>query len=142
VVHGIAIWVWHVPVLFDAAVASTGLHRLQHLSFLATGLLFWWAMLRGRDYGVACAHVFATMFHMSLLGALITLSSRLWYVPNGGAALAFGLSPIEDQQLGGLIMWIPAGTVYAGAGLVLAGRWIARANTATILEDAHELARR
>jgi putative membrane protein len=81
-----AIWLWHVPAFFAAAVASTGLHRLQHFELPQHGVVVLVGMLRGRDYGVASAHVFATMFRMSLLGALITLSSRLWYVPDGGAA--------------------------------------------------------
>ena len=53
VIHGVAIWVWHIPPLFDAAVTDAGLHRLQHVSFLMTGLLFWWALVRRRNAGVA-----------------------------------------------------------------------------------------
>src|SRR4051812_42855611 len=61
--HGIAIWAWHVPVLFDAAVDQVALHRLQHLSFFGTAVLFWWAVLWRSDAGAAAWHVVITMLH-------------------------------------------------------------------------------
>jgi putative membrane protein len=126
ILHGVAIWIWHVPVLFDATIQSETMHRLQHISFLVTALFFWWALFRRarRDYGVGAIHVAITMVHTSILGALITLSPRLLYVLQTRDAPAFGLTPLEDQQLGGLIMWVPAGTLYAIIALVLAGLWI------------------
>jgi putative membrane protein len=72
------------------------------------------------------------MMHTGALGAMFTMSEKIWYPIYGSKALAFGLSALEDQQLGGLIMWIPGGLAYVAAGLVLCGRWLARApqNTA------------
>jgi cytochrome c oxidase assembly factor CtaG len=64
------------------------------------------------------------MVHTSILGALIALSPRLLFVVQTRDAPAFGLTPLEDQQLGGLIMWVPAGTLYAAVALVLVGLWI------------------
>ncbi len=125
ILHGIAIWVWHVPVLFDAAVTDPSLHRLQHLSFLATAVAFWWSVLWRSDRGVAAWHVFLTMLHTSVLGALMTFSPRLLYVAQTRTAEAWGLTPLEDQQLAGVVMWIPAGTIYAGAALALFALWIA-----------------
>jgi putative membrane protein len=124
--HGAAIWVWHWPPLLDGTVEDVALHRLQHLSFLVTALLFWWSLLRRADPGAAVFHLFATMIHMAVLGALIALAPRVLYpVQTAGAALC-GLSPLEDQQLAGLIMWVPAGTVYAGAALAFVATWIRR----------------
>lgn len=123
--HGIAIWAWHAPVLFDAAVTNIAVHRLQHLSFFATALLFWWSVLWRSDRGVAAWHLFITMLHTSILGALMALAPHLLYTSRGGAAEAWGLTPLEDQQLSGLVMWIPAGTIYAGAALTLVAVWIA-----------------
>ena len=122
--HGLAIWVWHVPRLFDAAVASSTLHRLQHLSFLGTALLFWWAMLRRSPRGAAVWHLFVTMTHTGILGALMALAPRVLYRLQTENAPMFGLTPLEDQQLAGVIMWIPAGTVYAGAAIALAALWL------------------
>jgi putative membrane protein len=126
--HAIAIWAWHIPSLFEAAVANTGIHILQHASFFATALLFWWSVsargARGRD-GVALASIFTTMLHTSALGALLTFAPSPWYAPYAAGG-ALGLSPLEDQQLGGLVMWVPGGFAYVVAGLALAWRWLRR----------------
>ncbi|MBS0644140.1 MAG: cytochrome c oxidase assembly protein [Acetobacteraceae bacterium] len=124
ILHGVAIWAWHAPVLFDAAVASVAMHRLQHVSFLLTALAFWWALLRRCDRGVAVLHLFATMVHTTLLGALLVVAPRVLYLRQTQDSAAWGLSPLHDQQLAGLVMWVPAGTVYAGAALALAALWI------------------
>jgi cytochrome c oxidase assembly factor CtaG len=121
ILHGIAIWGWHVPAVFDAAVANEGLHRLQHLSFLGTAVLFWWAMLWRSDRGLAAWHLFATMMHTAILGALMALAPRPLYALHPGP---WSLTPLEDQQLAGLLMWIPAGIVYAGAALAMTALWI------------------
>ena len=130
--HGIAIWAWHMPSVFEAALADPWLHWLEHASFLATAALFWWAMLgrpaRVHGYGLSVACVFITLLHSSFLGTLLTLSPRLWYAPAPGAA-AWGLSAMEDQQLAGLIMWIPGGALYTLAALALAGLWISRSSS-------------
>jgi putative membrane protein len=122
--HGAAIWLWHAPRLFEAAVQSEGLHRLQHLTFLVSALAFWWALFRRAEFGAAVLHLFATMIHMTVLGALITLAGRVLYAHQTGFAENWGLTPLEDQQLAGLIMWVPAGTVYAAAALAFAALWI------------------
>jgi putative membrane protein len=135
ILHGIAIWIWHAPVLFDAAVTNVAVHRLQHLSFLLTALLFWWAMIRRCDYGAAAGHLFVTMLHTSVLGALMALAPRVLYRAQTVDALQWGLTPLEDQQLAGVVMWVPAGTVYAGAILAFAALWIRQSSRAA----AHEL---
>jgi cytochrome c oxidase assembly factor CtaG len=124
IIHGIAIWAWHVPVLFDAAVTNTALHRLQHVSFLATAILFWWAIVWRSDHGAAAWHLFLTMVHTSILGALMALAPRVLYIAQTQTAMAWGLMPLEDQQLAGMIMWVPAGTVYAAAAMTMLALWI------------------
>lgn len=128
--HFAALWMWHVPSSFQAALADNGIHALQHASFLVSALLFWWAVL-GRQggrhaRGAAIAYLFTTMIHTGVLGALLTLSSTVWYPIYGNRAQAFGLSPLDDQQLGGLIMWVPGGLVYMAAALALCLRWMAQ----------------
>jgi cytochrome c oxidase assembly factor CtaG len=124
--HGIAIWVWHIPALLDATIESELMHRLQHASFLVTALFFWWAIIRRpvKDYGLGAAHVFATMVHTGLLGALLTLAPRVFYPLQTLHAPEFGLTPLEDQQLAGLFMWVPGGAIYLAAGIWLIGRWL------------------
>lgn len=120
-IHGVVLWAWHVPVLYQATLESETVHGLQHTSFLISALLFWWALLDGRygriGYGAAVLYVFTTAVHSGILGALFTFSTHLWYPAYQGRTLSWGLTAIQDQQLGGLIMWIPAGTVFVAFGL-------------------------
>ena len=131
VLHGIAIWAWHAPPLFDAAVVNVTVHRLQHLSFFVTAVLFWWSVFRRSDSGAGAWHLFITMLHTSALGALMALAPRVLYQAQTASALAFGLTPLQDQQLAGLIMWVPAGTIYAGTALALMAIWIASSSQDT-----------
>jgi putative membrane protein len=123
--HALAIWAWHAPVLFDAAIDNVAMHRFQHLSFFLTAVLFWWSVLWRSDRGVAAWHLFITMLHTGALGALMALAPRVLYVMQTRTAHDWGLTPLEDQQLAGLMMWVPAGTIYAGAALIMMARWIA-----------------
>ncbi|MGN6512298.1 MAG: cytochrome c oxidase assembly protein [Lysobacteraceae bacterium] len=127
--QAIALWAWHAPRLFDLALAHDGWHVLQHLSFLCTALLFWWAMLCGRGerrLGLAIGCLFFTATISGALGALMAFSASPWYAGYAASGLdAFGLTPAEDQQLAGLLMWVPGGMVHAGAGLVLLARRLA-----------------
>lgn len=125
--HFIALWGWHVPPLFEATLTSDFAHGLQHTSFLATALLFWWALLAGHGRGrpaVAVFYLFTTVIHTGVLGALLTFSERLWYPLYDPLTRPWGLSPLEDQQLGGLIMWIPASASYIAAGLALLAAYL------------------
>jgi putative membrane protein len=124
IVHGVAIWAWHLPVLFDAAVTNTGLHSLQHLTFFVTAILFWWAIVWHSDYGSSAWHLFVTMVHTSILGALMALAPRILYLAQTQTEISWGLTPLEDQQLAGMIMWVPAGTIYAGAAMTMLALWI------------------
>jgi putative membrane protein len=127
-VHALALWVWHIPALFQATLASDFIHTLQHLSFLGSALLFWWALIHGRrglmGYGAAVLYMFTTSVHSGVLGALITFARSSWYPVYADSTASWGLTPLEDQQLGGLIMWIPAAVVYIIAGLALMVGWM------------------
>jgi cytochrome c oxidase assembly factor CtaG len=134
--HGIAIWAWHAPILFDAAVTNVVLHRLQHLSFLLTAIVFWWSVLRNDNAGLAAWHLFVTMLHTSILGALMALAPHVLYQAQTATSSAWGLTPLEDQQLAGIIMWVPAGTIYAGAALALLTIWIRQSGATGRNRDA------
>jgi len=127
-IHAVAIWLWHAPPLFEATLRSDLVHTLQHTSFLGTGLLFWWALLRGRGGGIgrpaAVLYLFTTSVHTTVLGALLTFSSRPWYPLYAPGTAAWGLTPAEDQQLAGLIMWVPANLSYLIATLAILGAWL------------------
>lgn len=130
--NGLALWVWHAPPLYALALQNAGVHRLQHVSFFTTSLLFWWVLLHGRGQGrsvrlrdgIAIVCLFVTVLHSGVLGALLTLSTRIWFPGQGALAGEFGLSPLEDQQLAGILMWVPMGLLYTGEALFFAYRWL------------------
>jgi putative membrane protein len=143
-VHAVALWMWHVPALFQATLRSNLVHTLQHLSFLVSALFFWWALVHGRQgwmgYGAAVLYVFTTAMHSGILGALLTFTSTVWYPAYSGTTSSWGLSPIEDQQLGGLIMWVPAGVLYLIAGLALFAGWLRESERRVLQEEKAALA--
>jgi putative membrane protein len=132
VVHAVALWTWHIPLLFEAVQRNEAVHTAQHLSFLLSALLFWWALIHGPQgamgYGAAVLYLFTTSIHSGVLGALLTVAGSIWYPSYAGLTTSWGLTPLEDQQLGGLIMWIPAGLVYLIAGLALFTGWLREAD--------------
>jgi len=127
-----AMWAWHAPPLFNRALAHPGWHIAQHLSFLITALIFWWAMLQTPNRGVAALCLFVTSIFGGALGALMALASSPWYPAYAAMGMMpFGLTPTEDQQLAGLIMWVPGGLVHAGGALLLLGAYLRQDRTAT-----------
>jgi putative membrane protein len=132
VLHALALWLWHIPRWFDAALRSEALHTLQHLSFFLTALLFWWSVLgtvARRRSGTALLSIFTTMVHTGALGAILTLSHSAWYAAYAATTYPFGLTPLQDQQLGGVVMWVPAGFVYIICGLLIATQAMGSAGT-------------
>lgn len=127
VLYGLALWIWHMPRLYEAALAHEGVHAMQHLCFFGTSALFWWGLVHGRlgrsGYGAAVIYVFVTAVHGAVLGALLTVSSRVWYAPylQGHSA---GFTSLEDQQLAGLVMWVPAGLAFTAGALLLLAAWL------------------
>jgi cytochrome c oxidase assembly factor CtaG len=126
-IHATALWVWHTPRLFEATLRNDWVHSAQHLSFLGSALLFWWSLFYAHGkalYGASVLYVFTTAVHTSILGALLTFASTVWYPAYLTTTSTWGLTAIEDQQTGGLIMWIPAGLAYVVAGLALFAGWL------------------
>ena len=126
--HALALWIWHLPVLYEAALASDAVHAAQHVCFFGTAALFWWGLAHGRygrlGYGAAVVYVFATGVHSGVLGALLTFSPRVWYPAYAATSRAWGLTPLEDQQLAGLVMWVPAGVIFLVVGLAFFAAWL------------------
>ena len=134
-VHGVTVWVWHVPALYQAAVLSEGIHGFQHVTFVGSAALFWWGLVYGRygraGYGAAVLYVFSTLVHTGVLGALFTLSRTPFYPVYVQRASAANVDPVADQQLAGLVMWIPAGVVLTCLGLALFTAWLAASERRT-----------
>ncbi len=118
--HVAALWLWHVPTFYDAALRRESVHVAEHASFFLTALLFWYPIAdahprRRFGVGVATLYLFAAALQCTMLGALITMARHAWYFGHYATTAAWGLTPLEDQQLAGLVMWIPAGLVYVVA---------------------------
>lgn len=123
-VHVGTMWLWHLPAATSATLASEPLHRTMLASVLLAGLWFWSAVLhrlRTRDGGAAGALVslVTAMMLMGFLGALLTFSQRLLVPAYTDRALLAGLDALRDQQLAGLLMWVPGGLPYLFVGMYL-----------------------
>jgi putative membrane protein len=128
IVQAAALWLWHVPSWYQAALRHDGVHALQHLCFVLSASLFWWAMLNGRygraGYGLGVLYVFLTAIHSSALGALFAVAPDVWYRDYLQQAQAWKVDALADQQLAGLLMWIPAGVIFIVFGLALFAAWL------------------
>jgi putative membrane protein len=112
--HAVALWLWHLPPLYDVALARPVVHAVAHATLLGTAVYLWWSVGHGRARVVGALWLFVTAVHAGALGALLALSPRPWF---RGTELA-------DQQLAGLLMWVPAGGVLTAIALALLGGWL------------------
>ena len=130
--HALAIWTWHAPGAYTLALRNPAMHALEHLSFLGTGCLLWWSILfprqsRSSAYALGILLLFVTMMQSGALGALITLSGRVWYPLQAAGAAEWGFTPLQDQQVAGLIMWVVGGLIYIAEMSVLFIVWMEHA---------------
>jgi putative membrane protein len=131
VVNVALLWFWHLPAAYGWALDHETAHAVEHASFLAMSVLFWWVLFRPAgpriDRGAGILFVFTMGLQMSALGAILTFAGSAWYPGHAPWTAAWGLTPLEDQQLAGLIMWLPAGLVYLSVAAVLFIQWLERA---------------
>jgi len=124
VLNAAAMWIWHFPGFYQAALRSEFVHAVEHGCFFGTAFLFWRTIIpagkSGRmSYGAGVLYIFATGMQSGVLGALLTFAPTLWYPAYAASAAPWGFTPLEDQQLAGLIMWVPAGLVYIHVAVFL-----------------------
>lgn len=131
--HAAAIWTWHMPRLYQASLHYEWVHFLEHSTFFLTAFLFWQVFAdltkslgagRSANFGIGIFCVFVIALVNGLLGVLISFSPYVWYPVYIHETTFFGLTALEDQQLAGAIMWVPAGVVYLGSALSVLGRWL------------------
>lgn len=114
--HALIFWFWHTPDAYGAALSSDAAYWAMQLTLLGSAMGFWTA-LRQSSAPLAIGLLLAMMVQMGLLGALITFAGVPLYAPHYASTLAWGLTPLADQQLGGIVMWAPAAGLYLGAAL-------------------------
>lgn len=127
--HVTTVWTWHSAVAYDATLRNPSAHVLEHVTFVATGVLFWRTVLGGRGAGretrgLGVLLVFGMAMQSVLLSALLTFARTPWYAGYSTTTAPWGLAPLEDQQLAGVLMWIPGGVVYVVVALTLLASWI------------------
>ncbi|MBI4236594.1 MAG: cytochrome c oxidase assembly protein [Chloroflexi bacterium] len=111
-------WAWHLPGLYDAALQNEAVHIVQHVSFLLTAVLFWWNIIdpvpfRGRlSYPGRFVYLILAVVQATPLAAGITFASTPWYRAYAQSPRLWGVDPLADQALGGLIMWVGGWTIY------------------------------
>lgn len=124
----LALWAWHLPSLYQSAVADDRWHVLEHSSFVSASLLFWMHVIGRRrhrlDFGPAILLVFVSGLQSAALSVVLIFSGRALYPIHARSARAWGLTPLEDQQLAGAIMWTPVGLVFLVTIVVLLARWL------------------
>jgi cytochrome c oxidase assembly factor CtaG len=127
--HSAVLWLWHMPALYEAALASPALHALEHACLLGTGLLFWWAILGARRRSAAGALALLIMaIQSSLLSALLLAARQPWYPSYAQSSPAWGTTALEDQQLAALIMMLPCDLAYLAAALWISAAWLTDRN--------------
>ena len=131
VLFAVALWIWHLPVAYQTAMVDPLVHDAQHLSFFTAACFFWRVLLdplrRHRLHPLAAvAALFTTSLHATLLGVFMALSPAIWYEVYASRTAGWGLTPLEDQQLAGLIMWMPACLIYPAVAAVVIGTWLTR----------------
>jgi putative membrane protein len=116
--YAFVLWIWHLPVFYEAALRNRWIHEFQHVTFFVASCLFWRVLVdpvsrlsMNRAAGVI--YLFTTSLHATLLGVFMALAPTPWYADYVGRTEAFRLTALQDQQLAGLIMWMPACAIYA-----------------------------
>jgi cytochrome c oxidase assembly factor CtaG len=138
------IWLWHMPALYQLALQHEGVHLLEHLCFLGTGLLFWWVVIEPLPgptrvhHGLRLLYAWAAVLPNTALGALFVFAGTPWYRFYAVQPRLFGTSVMDDQRLGGLIMWLPGDMMYVTAAALLFFAMLARDERDQAMEERAE----
>ncbi len=130
IVFNFNLWLWHVPALYEGALRDENIHVIQHLLFIATGTLMWLPILhavpphRPMGYLAKIGYLFFGMLSSSILGAIFTFAGDVIFKFYGNIPVNFGLTPLDDQQLAGSIMWVPGGGIFLAALLITFAAWL------------------
>jgi putative membrane protein len=137
VIFNLVIAVWHLPPFYNAAMANHNLHILEHLMFMAAAVLMWWPLLSQLPefprlaYPGQMLYSFLMSIPMSIVAIYIAMSDHVLYPAYSAAPRILPISPLEDQLLGALIMWIPGGIIFYIIMTVVFFKWNARGEDST-----------
>lgn len=122
------LWLWHIPLLYVSALEHPLIHQLEHATFLVTALIFWFGVFNppqraGWGYGRSALLLALTMLQGTFLSVLLIFSGQAWYAPYNATATQWGLTALEDQQIAGVVMWLPGGTLCTTLAVVCFFKW-------------------
>jgi putative membrane protein len=129
VIFNVVLAFWHLPPLYNLALANHGIHILQHLMFIAASVLMWWPLmsplpeLPRAAYPAQMLYCFLMVIPMSIISIYIAMADTLLYPAYAAAPRILGITPMQDQQYGGLIMWIPGGVFFYAVMTVVFFKW-------------------
>ena len=144
-VYAVALIGWHLPGPYEVALEQHAWHVVEHLVLIATATLAWWPVLSPSTllprlhYGTQILYLFAFGIPMTVVAAMITGSEAVLYPFYADAPRLFGLTPLADQRLGGLIMWVPAGMIPLLAFTIVFFRWVAAEAEESEEHSEHQL---
>jgi putative membrane protein len=128
-IFNVVLAAWHLPVLYNAAMANHDIHILQHLMFLVASVLMWWPVLSPMpelprlSYPLQMLYLFLMSIPMQIISIYVTYADQILYPAYAAAPRIWSLSPMEDQLVGGLIMWIPGGLYFFAVISVIFFKW-------------------
>lgn len=135
------IWMWHIPAFYQRTLQNQGVHLLEHLCFLTTGLLFWWVIVEPLPgpprlhHGMRLLYAWSAVLPNTALGALFAFSNTPWYPFYADEPRLWGFSIMDDQRLAGIIMWLPGDMMYVTASALLFFAMLAREERLTAQND-------
>jgi putative membrane protein len=141
----VTLWFWHLPAPYRWAAGNEGVHTLEHFLLFATSLMFWSVVIepygrRHSAYGLCILFVAAFSVQMGMLGAILTFASHPLYIADATTLLPWGFTPLEDQQLAGVVMWVPVGLVHLSTLAILFLAWLRHAERRATASVARLLA--
>ncbi len=131
VIFNLVIAIWHIPAFYNAAMANHNIHIVEHLMFMSSAVLMWWPLMSPLPelprlaYPGQMLYCFLMTLPMSIVAIYITLADQVLYPAYAAAPRIVALSPLEDQVLGGLIMWVPGGVIFLVIMSVVFFKWAA-----------------
>ena len=137
--------IWHVPAVYEAGLNSITVHIIQHLTFIATGVIMWWPVLSPMKelprlpYGAQVLYMFILSIPPAIVGALITFADGTLYETYANAPEIWGISTQADQQIGGVIMKLPGFLIFVTAAGIIFFNWAAREEEKDRLEAAQRM---
>jgi putative membrane protein len=136
-VFNITVAGWHLPPFYNASMAHHGVHIFEHLMFMAAAVLMWWPLLSQLPelprlaYPAQMLYSFLISIPMTIVAVYISMADHILYPAYSAAPRILPISPLEDQLLGGLIMWVPGGVIFVVILTVIFFRWNARGEDST-----------